>query len=63
MCEAEGTDGTTYYMSRGRRDSVLVSREHAWADVKAWQKNPKIARIWVTRGGEVVWSWKSDVAR
>ena len=56
MAEAVAVDGT-YYMSRGRGGSVLVSREFAWEDVKAWQANAKIARIQVTRGGDVVWSW------
>lgn len=57
MAEAETVDGC-YLMSRGQRDTVLVSREYAWADIKAWQQNPRVSWIRVTRGGEVVWSWR-----
>lgn len=59
MAEAETVDGA-YLMSRGLRDTVLVSREYAWADIKEWQKNPRMKWIRVTRGGEVVWSWAAN---
>jgi hypothetical protein len=57
MAEALGFDGS-YYMSRGRRGTVLVSREYAWEDVKAWQRNPNVKSIRVRRGGDVVWTWE-----
>jgi hypothetical protein len=57
MAEATTVDGQ-YLMSRGRRDTVLVSREYAWADVKAWQQDSRINYIQVRRAGEIVWSWR-----
>jgi hypothetical protein len=56
IAEASTVDGVLF-MSRGRRGSVLVSREHAWSDVQAWQKNEKVNRIMVRRKGEIVWTW------
>jgi hypothetical protein len=56
MAEATTVDGCLL-MSRGRRGTVLVSREYAWQDVQAWQKNEKVNRIAVRRKGEIVWTW------